>query len=71
MIYTGAVPNPRKRGSMASTEAQKRAAMKWTKNNTVSITLRFNKESEADLIEWVESQPNKSKAVKDLIRKAM
>lgn len=54
---------------MASTEAQKRAAAKWTKANTVSVTLRMNKETEADIIEWLEAQPNKSAALKELIRK--
>lgn len=56
---------------MASTEAQKRASMKWTKANTVTVTLRFNKSNEQDLIEWLERQPNKSKAVKDAIRNIM
>ena len=55
---------------MASTEAQKRAAAKWNAKATKAYTIRFNIDTEADMIAWLESQQNKSKSIKDLIRKA-
>ena len=54
---------------MASTEAQKRASAKWNAKATKAYTIRFNIETEADMIEWLESQPNKSKSIKDLVRR--
>ena len=54
---------------MASTEAQKRAAAKWNAKATKAYTIRFNIDTEADMIEWLDSQPNKSKSIKDLIRR--
>ena len=54
---------------MASTEAQKRAFAKWNAKATKAYTIRFNIDTEADMIEWLESQPNKSRSIKDLIRR--
>lgn len=54
---------------MASTEAQKRASAKWNAKATKAYTIRFNIDTEADMIEWLESQPNKSRSIKDLIRR--
>lgn len=56
---------------MASTEAQKRAAAKWNAKATKAFTVRFNKETEADLVAWVEAQPNKNEAIKALIREKL
>lgn len=44
---------------------------KWNKANTLLLTIRLVKTTEQDLIEWLNSQPNKSGYVKALIRKDM
>lgn len=41
----------------------------WDKENTVSVTLKFNKRTDADIIAALAAQPNKQKFIKDLIRK--
>lgn len=47
------------------------AQRKYDKENTKSYAIRFMKKTEADLIEFLESQDNKSGYIKRLIREDM
>ena len=47
-----------------STEAQKRASAKYDADNTVRITLKLNKKTDADIIQKLESEPNKNAYIK-------
>lgn len=51
-----------------STEAQKRASAKYDANNTVRITLKLNKKTDADIIQKLESEPNKNAYIKEKLR---
>lgn len=55
---------------MATSEAQKRAAIKYMKEKTKAYTMRFYP-TDADLLAWFESQPNKQGYIKRLIRDDM
>ena len=52
----------------ASSEAQKRASMKYTKANTTRINLSLNNKNDMDIIEHLNKQPNKQGYIKQLIR---
>lgn len=52
---------------MAS-EAQKRASAKYDANNTTSVYIKLNINTELDIIEKLESVENKSGYIKQLIR---
>ena len=54
-----------------STKAQIKASAKYNKENTVSLSIRFFKESDADVIEWIGKQENKADAIRQLIRQAI
>ena len=43
----------------------------WDRANTIGIYLKFVKTTEQDLIDYLESQPNKSGYIKSLIRADM
>lgn len=55
---------------MATSEAQKRASAKYQKNNTRSVTIRFMP-GDAELLAWLNEQPNKAGYIKSLIREDM
>lgn len=55
---------------MAS-EAQRAAIAKYISEKTVRYVLTMNKESESDLIQWLDGQPNKAQAIKNAIRASM
>ena len=52
---------------MAVSDAQKRANERYRKASVRQATIRFYP-SEADIWEWLQSQPNKAGYVKELIR---
>ena len=52
-----------------STKAQIKASAKYNKENTVSLSIRFFRESDADVIEWIGKQENKADAIRQLILK--
>ena len=52
-------------------EARRRAQAKYNKANTKQVTLRLNKRTEADIIEWLEGLDNKQGYIKSLIRADM
>lgn len=51
------------------TESSKRARMKYDKKNTVLVSIKLNKKTDADIIEWLDHQPNKQGGIKAIIRK--
>ena len=51
-----------------ATDAQKKASRKYNLANTKNIQFRLNLKTDADIIEHLESQPNKMRYFKDLIR---
>lgn len=50
------------------TKAQSKASMKYKKENIKRVELNFNKKTEQDLIDYVESQNNVQGEIKRLIR---
>ena len=53
---------------MASTAAQKRASMKYNKENVKQMKLDLNRKTDADIIEHLDKQDNKQGYIKGLIR---
>lgn len=54
------------------TEHVKYAAQKkYDKANTVQIKLKLNKNTDIDILEWLDKQPTKQGAIKELIRAAI
>lgn len=54
-----------------ATNKQKAYIIEYNKNNYRRINFQLHKTNEADLIEYLESQPNINAYLKDLIRKDM
>lgn len=54
-----------------ATDAQKRAVMKYDKENTKQIKLKLNLETDKDIIEKLEAETNKQGYIKALIRADM
>ena len=52
-----------------STESQIRASVKYNKENTVQISLKLNRSTDADLIDSLNRVANKQGYIKELIRK--
>lgn len=40
----------------------------WDKNNCTRLQLKFNNNTDADIIEWLNQQSSKQGAIKDAIR---
>ena len=55
---------------MATTEAQKKASIKYDKANTVQKLLKLNKKTDADILDWISGR-NFQGYVKALIRDDM
>lgn len=51
-----------------TSDAQKRAVAKYDRENTKSYLLKLNRKTDADIIEFLEQQPNKLAYLKNLIR---
>ena len=60
----------RKEKIMATSDAQKRASMRYDKANMVSKVVKFSP-NERDLLAHLEKQPNMSGYLKELIRRDM
>lgn len=56
---------------MATTEAQRRATAKYDKDNTVRLSLKLNKVTDADILARLEEVESKQGYVKELIRADM
>ena len=52
-----------------TTEAQKKAKVKYDKANTKQIMLKLNLKTDADILDQLDSVENKQGYIKDLIRK--
>ena len=52
-----------------STESQVRASIKYNKENTVQISLKLNRSTDADLIDSMNRIENKQGYIKELIRR--
>ena len=52
-----------------STESQIKASIKYNKENTVQISLKLNRTTDADLIESLNRIENKQGYIKELIRR--
>lgn len=52
-------------------ENKKNYDVKYAKENLQQVRLSLNKETDADLIEWINQQPNKQGYLKRLIREDM
>lgn len=53
-----------------ATDAQKAARDKWNRENKKTVTVGFYP-ADADLLEWLNNQPQKGAYIKALIRKDM
>ena len=51
--------------------AQTIASMKYDAVNTVQFKMKLNKKTDADILEWLNQQPNKQGYIKNLIRADM
>lgn len=56
---------------MPTTEAQRRAKEKYDSNNTTQLKLKLNNKTDADILEKLQSVPNKQGYIKGLIREDM
>ena len=63
--------NHRRKEKTMSTNAQIRASKRYNQKNTKAYAIVLNKRYDQDLIKWMEAQPNKQGAIKELIRKAI
>lgn len=45
-----------------------RAAASYNKRCTKQVPIRLNTKTDADIIEWLDNQPSKQGAIKELIR---
>ena len=54
---------------MPITEAQYRAQKKYDAAHTKQFQMMLHLENDKDILEWLENQPSKQGAIKELIRK--
>ena len=53
---------------MTVSKAQLRAQAKYDKSNTIQITLKLNKKTDKDILDWLYDESNKQGYIKSLIR---
>ena len=53
------------------TEAEKKAKARYDAANTVQLKMKLNKNTDADILSWLEQQGNKQGYIKALIRADM
>lgn len=51
-----------------TSDAQKKAVLKYNKANTVGFYIRFNRKTDSDILRWLELVGNKQGYIKRLIR---
>lgn len=56
---------------MSSTEAEKKASVKYRKAHTMKYSLILNKRTDSDVIVWLNSQENKRGSILRAIRNEM
>lgn len=54
-----------------SSEAQKRASLKYQEKNVIQISLKLNRVTDADIIALLETAENKQGLIKELLRKSL
>lgn len=54
---------------MAKTEAQLKYNAKWKKENIVNVAMQFNRNTEQELIDYLQTLPNKTGHIKDMLKK--
>lgn len=52
-----------------ATQAQREAVARYDSENTMQIKMKLNRKTDADIIEWLNSQDNRQGYLKALIRK--
>lgn len=52
-----------------ATDAHRAANARYDRRNTRQIKLKLNTNTDADVLAWLDAQPNKQGAVRDLIRR--
>lgn len=57
-----------KGGDIVASEAEKRAARKYDAAHTVQVKMKLNKKTDADILDKLDSVPNKQGYIKGLIR---
>lgn len=57
--------------AMKATDAQYRAKQKYIKEKCKQVTLQLSKNTDADIISWLEESGNKQGYIKQLIREDM
>ncbi|MBR2159980.1 MAG: hypothetical protein IJ938_01560 [Clostridia bacterium] len=62
---------PKRTNHFSTKEAKRRASAKYDKANTKGIYLKLNKNTDADIIEYLEEVENVQGYIKTLIRKDM
>ena len=40
----------------------------WDRQNSYKLGVKFNRQTDADILEWLERQPNKNGAIKQSLR---
>lgn len=50
---------------------QRMAEKRWHDANLKKICFSFNKETDKDILDWLDNQPRKADAVRDAIRQSM
>lgn len=63
--------SPKRKEKQMSTEAKKRANRKYAVANTVQKSLQFNRNTDADIIEYLGTVGNLSGLIKELLRERM
>ena len=53
------------------TEAEKARDVRWQKANVTRVQIKLYKNTDADLLEWLEKQENKQGLIKRLLREEM
>lgn len=51
-----------------TTEAQRRARLKHQERMVVQLSIKLNRNTDADILEWLAHQDNKQGIIKELIR---
>lgn len=56
---------------MAFKNSHSKASTTYNQKNTIRLGINLNKNTDTDLVEWMEKIPNKQGYIKELIRKDM
>lgn len=56
---------------MPITDAKRKTNAKFDRENTKSVTMKLNKRTDADILEYLQKQPNIQGYLKSLIREDM